>query len=117
MRGVLVLDMQNDCIPKGAPAEVGEMARAIIPMLQKFLNAAREKGVPVIYELISEVVEIDDAAGRKGVSFQLEKITPVRGDWRNTPWQHYTRRRAIETRGTRFVTPWKPTFRKEHGEC
>jgi len=27
-------------------------------------------------ELISEVVEIDDAGGRKGVSFQLEKITP-----------------------------------------
>jgi len=27
-------------------------------------------------ELISKVVEIDDAGGREGVSFQLEKITP-----------------------------------------
>ena len=29
-----------------------------------------------IDEVISEVVEIDDAGGKKGVSFQLEKITP-----------------------------------------
>ena len=27
-------------------------------------------------ELISKVVEINDAGGREGVSFQLEKITP-----------------------------------------
>jgi hypothetical protein len=62
-------------------------------------------------------VEINDARGKKGVSFQLEKIAPIRGDRRNTPWQHHTRERAVKNRGKRFVTLWKPMFRKEPARC
>jgi len=68
-------------------------------------------------ELISKVVEIDDAGGREGVSFQLEKITPIKGKGGNMPWQHHIRRRTMETIETRHKKLWKPMSRKEHVEC
>jgi len=49
MHAVLVMEMQKDVIPKGSPVEIGEMGRAIVPNIQKLLDAARERKVPLIY--------------------------------------------------------------------
>ena len=45
---VLVIDMQHEFVDEGAPIECPG-GRDIIPDIQKLLNAARAKGVPVIY--------------------------------------------------------------------
>ena len=49
MYAVLVLEMQKDFLAEGFPFFVGEMAKAIIPPLQRLLDAARERKVPVVY--------------------------------------------------------------------
>lgn len=45
---LLVVDMQNDFVEEGAPLEFPE-GRAILPTLQKVLDAARARDMPVIY--------------------------------------------------------------------
>lgn len=47
-RALLVIDMLNDFVLKGAPLEVPS-AREIIPALRAGIEKAREEGVPVIY--------------------------------------------------------------------
>lgn len=45
---VLVIDMQNDFVEEGAPLEFPE-GRGVIPAIQKVLDAARSRGMAVIY--------------------------------------------------------------------
>ncbi|MET7990750.1 cysteine hydrolase [Amycolatopsis sp. NPDC005232] len=45
---VLVIDMQNDFVEEGAPLEFPE-GRRVIPAIQKVLEAARSRGMAVIY--------------------------------------------------------------------
>jgi ureidoacrylate peracid hydrolase len=45
---VLVIDMQNDFVEEGAPLEFPE-GRRVIPAIQKVLDAARDRGMAVIY--------------------------------------------------------------------
>ncbi|WP_236796266.1 cysteine hydrolase family protein [Amycolatopsis sp. GM8] len=45
---VLVIDMQNDFVEEGAPLEFPE-GRGVIPAIQKILDAARSRRMPVIY--------------------------------------------------------------------
>lgn len=45
---VLVIDMQNDFVEEGAPLEFPE-GRRIIPAIQRILDAARGRGMPVVY--------------------------------------------------------------------
>jgi len=47
-KAVLVIDMLNDHLRPGGPAEVPR-ARAIVPALQARLETARGEGVPVVY--------------------------------------------------------------------
>lgn len=49
MYAVLVMEMQKDIVLEGGPAEVGEMGRTTVLKIQKFLDAARESKVPIIY--------------------------------------------------------------------
>jgi nicotinamidase-related amidase len=55
MYGVLVMEMQRDLIAEDGSLYMGEMARAIIPTIQKLLNIARGKGVPVVYANLHEI--------------------------------------------------------------
>ncbi|GAB3146455.1 cysteine hydrolase [Amycolatopsis stemonae] len=45
---VLVIDMQNDFVEEGAPLEFPE-GRRVIPAIQRALDAARGRGMPVVY--------------------------------------------------------------------
>lgn len=45
---LLIVDMQNDFVRGGAPLEVPE-ARATIPAHRRLIEAARRRGLPVIY--------------------------------------------------------------------
>lgn len=45
---VMVIDMQRDFVDSGAPIECAG-ARAIVPAIVCLLDAARERGVPVVY--------------------------------------------------------------------
>ncbi|MFI1094855.1 cysteine hydrolase family protein [Streptomyces sp. NPDC020917] len=45
---VLVIDMQNDFVEEGAPLEFPE-GRRVIPAIQKLLDAARSRGLAVVY--------------------------------------------------------------------
>lgn len=45
---LIVIDLQNDFVRQGAPMEV-EDARNSLPTVQKLIEAAREKSIPVIY--------------------------------------------------------------------
>jgi len=45
---VLVIDMQNDFVEEGAPLEFPE-GRRVIPAIQKILDAARSRGMAVVY--------------------------------------------------------------------
>lgn len=45
---VLVIDMQNDFVEKGAPLEFPE-GRRVIPAIQKVLDAARGRKMPVLH--------------------------------------------------------------------
>jgi nicotinamidase-related amidase len=45
---VLVIDMQNDFVEEGAPLEFPE-GRRVIPAIQRILDAARGRDMPVVY--------------------------------------------------------------------
>jgi nicotinamidase-related amidase len=47
-QGLLVVDMQNDFVRKGAPQEVPD-ARAVIPTIRRLVDAFRRAGRPVFY--------------------------------------------------------------------
>jgi nicotinamidase-related amidase len=47
-RALLVIDMLNDFVQKGAPLEVPQ-TRKILPALQRRVKEARRAGIPVIY--------------------------------------------------------------------
>ena len=47
-KAILVIDMLNDFIKEGAPLELPE-GRKIIPNIQKLLEEARRKKIPIIY--------------------------------------------------------------------
>src|SRR5687768_14196460 len=45
---LLIVDMQNDFVREGAPLEVPD-ARATLPAHRRLIEAARRRGVPVVY--------------------------------------------------------------------
>jgi nicotinamidase-related amidase len=45
---LLIVDMQNDFVRRGAPLEVPD-ARATLPAHQRLIDAARRRGLPVVY--------------------------------------------------------------------
>ena len=45
---LLIVDMQNDFVRSGAPLEVPE-ARATLPVHDRLIEAARRRGLPVVY--------------------------------------------------------------------
>ena len=45
---LLIVDMQNDFVREGAPLEVPD-ARATLPVHRRLIEAARRRGVPVVY--------------------------------------------------------------------
>ena len=49
MNGIVVLEMQNDFYDPESFIFVGEMAKAMIPNIQKLIKAARGMKVPLIY--------------------------------------------------------------------
>ena len=55
MYGVMVLDMQKDLLTEEGSVYMGETSRAIIPRIQKLLDIAREKGIPVVYANLHEI--------------------------------------------------------------
>lgn len=59
---LLVIDMLNDFALPGAPLEVPE-TRAVIPAIQREINRARRKGMPVIY--VCDTHAPDDREFRK----------------------------------------------------
>jgi nicotinamidase-related amidase len=54
---VLVLEMQKDMILEGSVIDVGEMGRTIVPNIEKLLDVARERKVPVIYGDINYIAQ------------------------------------------------------------
>ena len=46
---VLVIEMQNEFVTEGFPFYIGEMAKTMMLPLQKLLDAARHRKVPVVY--------------------------------------------------------------------
>lgn len=58
---MIVVDMQNDFVAPGAPIEVPN-SRAMVPDLNKLLDACRAKKIPVIY--IHHVIRGEADAGR-----------------------------------------------------
>ena len=88
---ILVIDMQNDFILKGAPIEAYG-GRDIIPNIKRVLEFMREQGVPVIYtrethrpERIDYGLELEREEpehcleGTPGVEI-IEELTPQPGD-------------------------------------
>jgi nicotinamidase-related amidase len=69
-KAILVIDMQRDFIDQGAPIECPG-GREIIPSIQRLLNLARQKGLPVIYT--------QEAHRAQGVDFgrELDGEEPV----------------------------------------
>lgn len=69
-KAILVIDMQHDFIDQGAPIECPG-GREIIPPIQRLLNLARQKGLPVIYT--------QEAHRAQGVDFgrELDGEEPV----------------------------------------
>lgn len=55
MYAVLVSDMQNDLLTKGAVLEHHGVAEAIVPEIQELLQVARKEGVPIIYTQLTDV--------------------------------------------------------------
>ncbi len=49
MNGIVVLEMQNEFYDPESFIFVGEMAKAMIPNIQKLIKAARGMKVPLIY--------------------------------------------------------------------
>jgi hypothetical protein len=68
-------------------------------------------------ELISEVVEIDDAASREGVSFQSKK-EPREGRLEgHALGTSYHRNGNEEERNERSMMPWRSSFWRVPGVC
>lgn len=59
---LLVIDMLNDFVLPGAPLEVPE-TRKVIGNIQREIDTARQKGMPVIY--LCDTHAVDDAEFRK----------------------------------------------------
>ncbi len=84
---LLVVDMVNDFLEKGAPLQVPE-ARGIIPHIEKRIREARSKGRAVIF--VSDAHEIDDkefkkwpphaVEGTRGAQV-IETLRPEKGDF------------------------------------
>ncbi len=55
MHAVLVSDMQNDILAKGAVLEHHGVAEAIVPGIQELLQVARKERVPIIYTQLTDV--------------------------------------------------------------
>jgi nicotinamidase/pyrazinamidase len=85
---LLVIDMLNDFVLKGAPLEVPD-ARMIIPAIRREVDRAHERGVPVIY--VCDSHEPDDrefakfgwpshaVRGTRGAEI-IEELQPDRRD-------------------------------------
>ena len=89
MHTVLVLEMQNDMVLEGSPVNIGEMARAIVPNLQRLLAAARERKTPLIYAnlccipgdpLFAKYPAVHCRPGTTGVEV-IEELRPEEGDY------------------------------------
>ncbi|MEW6066854.1 MAG: isochorismatase family cysteine hydrolase [Nitrospirota bacterium] len=86
---LLIIDMLNDFVLKGAPLEVPE-ARKVIRAIKKEIENARKEGSPVIY--ICDAHEPDDkefskfgwpphaVKGTKGAEV-IDELKPQKGDW------------------------------------
>ncbi len=55
MYAVLISEMQNDLVAKGAPLEHPGVAEAIVPGIQRLLRVARKTKVTIIYNLLTYV--------------------------------------------------------------
>lgn len=65
MYGILVIEMQKDWILEGSVLDKGEMVRAIIPRIQRLLDVARERKVPVIYCNLCLFKQADDPLAKR----------------------------------------------------
>ena len=89
MYAVLVLEMQKDTISKGGAVEMGERGRAIVPNIQRLIDAAGERKVPIIYAnlccipsdpLIKKFPIAHCVIGTTG-SEVIEELKPKAGDY------------------------------------
>lgn len=75
---LLVIDMQNDFLEKGAVLEV-PMARKILPNLKKLLSACRKSGIPVVYTAHEHLPDGQDSPLELAYFPQLKKRGLRRG--------------------------------------
>ncbi len=89
MYAVLVLEMQKDTISKGGAVDMGERGRAIVPNIQRLIDAARERKVPIIYgnlccipsdPLVKKFPIAHCVIGTAG-SEVIEELKPEAGDY------------------------------------
>lgn len=84
---LIVVDMQNDFLdPKGKFAEWGRdisPMQAVVPHVNKLIDAAHKVGVPVIYTLGYEDLEFRDEAGQwRYVRFESDgEVNSKKGTW------------------------------------
>jgi nicotinamidase-related amidase len=89
MYAVLVLEMQKDTVSEGGAVEMGERGRTIVPNIQRLIDAARERKVPIIYgnlccipsdSLVKKFPIAHCVIGTPGTDV-IEELKPEAGDY------------------------------------